>query len=159
MSGQKEASMTTETAVEAASPDVTAQRSGLVPFESRHLLVVDDNTEVRGMLVAALREAGAQVLETGNPAEAIEHVERQDVDALVVDLIMPDVHGLDLLRAVRSMEKGADLPVLVLCALPDGRTHDRARSDVEAVPHAAFLDKPVTARQLRGELESLLADS
>lgn len=146
--------MSTETALE---PDTGALRDGLVPFESRRLLVVDDNAEVRGMLAAALREAGAGVEDTGNPQEALDHVERADIDALVVDLIMPEVHGLDLLRSIRSSTKGGDVPVLVLCALPDGQTRDRAKADVEAIPRSAFLDKPVTARQLRTVLEDLLA--
>lgn len=146
--------MTTEIALE---PDTASQRAGLVPFERLRLLVVDDNAEVRGMLVAALSEAGAGVSDTGSPQEALDLVAAGDIDAVVVDLIMPEVHGLDLLRALRASESGTDLPVLVLCALPDGQTRDRACADVEAISRSAFLDKPVTARQLRTLLEDLLA--
>ncbi len=137
-------------------PRTRPQGQDLVPFEKLRLLVIDDNAEVRGMLAAALREAGATVLETGSTRQALEHIEQDKVHAAIVDLIMPDVHGLDLLRAIRRRQEGGDTPALVLCALPRGTTRDKAEADVLAIPGTAFLDKPVTARELRTVLEQLL---
>ena len=83
------------------------------------VLVVEDDREIRELLRRYLERAGYAVWTTGSGAEAIRMLERGAVRLVVLDLGLPDVDGLEVLRAARD---GRTVPVLVLTArseLPD----------------------------------------
>jgi DNA-binding response OmpR family regulator len=86
---------------------------------SATVLVVEDDREIRELLRRYLERAGFAVLTTGSGAEAIQMLERGAARLVVLDLGLPDVDGLEVLRAARD---GREVPVLVLSArseIPD----------------------------------------
>ncbi len=121
----------------------------------KRVLVVDDNAELRAMITAVLRERGCDVEECDGTPSALFGIEIDALDAAVIDLIMPDVHGLEYLRHLRGRPHGAELPVVLMSSLPAGRTRERACFEVAAMPNAEFLDKPVTGRALARALTAL----
>lgn len=129
------------------------------PERRRRVLVVDDNPELRGMISAVLRERGCDVVECDGSATALWEIAVSDLDAAVIDLIMPDVHGLEFLRELRERPGGEDLPSVIMSSLPPGRTRKRARAEIAAMPRAGFLDKPVTGRVLAEALSALAAQT
>ena len=79
------------------------------------ILVVDDEEGVRDVVVEALeRIEGAEVVDEGDPARALERLKEQAFDVLVTDIRMPGMDGVALLRAAR--EHDPRLPVLMLTA-------------------------------------------
>src|SRR5687768_9623540 len=94
------------------STSVAVQRP-LTPFFApqyirtmRTILVVDDSPTMRRMIMAALRELGDVAFDqAGSGLEAIERLAVSPVDLVVLDLNMPDVHGLEVLRFVRSHDR------------------------------------------------------
>jgi CheY-like chemotaxis protein len=66
------------------------------------VLVVDDEQGIRDMLARHLRFVGHEVLRAGNGREALEILERQCVDVVVTDLVMPEMDGVALMRALRE---------------------------------------------------------
>jgi DNA-binding response OmpR family regulator len=78
------------------------------------VLVVEDEREIRDLLRRYLERAGHAVLSTDSGAEAIRLVTAGSADLVVLDLGLPDVDGLEVLRAAR--EDGRRTPVLVLTA-------------------------------------------
>jgi DNA-binding response OmpR family regulator len=87
------------------------------------VLVVEDDREIRDLLRRYLERAGLAVHTTASGAEAIRLLETDGVGLTVLDLGLPDVDGLDVLRAARSGER--QVPVVVLTAR-DG-VEDRIR--------------------------------
>src|SRR2546423_15663537 len=78
------------------------------------VLVVEDDDELRGVLRRGLCEEGFVVDTAATGAAALEHVDRADVDALVIDIGLPDADGRDLCQALRA--RGLQTPVLFLTA-------------------------------------------
>lgn len=80
------------------------------------VLVVDDDPNAVEHVGARLEEAGLRTVRVTSGAEAIARVAEGGIAAMVLDLMMPDVSGYDVLRAVRLDPATADLPVIVLTA-------------------------------------------
>jgi EAL domain-containing protein (putative c-di-GMP-specific phosphodiesterase class I) len=101
------------------------------------ILVVDDEPDVRAFLVRALESLDYSIDATGNGTDALARVRTRPYDAIISDLRMPGIGGLELLRAIR--EHDLDVPVILLTGAPDFQTA------VEAVEYGAFryLVKPV----------------
>ncbi|MDR0504566.1 MAG: response regulator transcription factor [Bifidobacteriaceae bacterium] len=79
-----------------------------------HLLVVDDEPNIRDLLAASLRFAGFQVTTAANGRQALRAAEENQPDMLVLDVMMPDMDGFTVTRTLR--ERGLRLPVLFLTA-------------------------------------------
>ncbi|GAB3725810.1 ATP-binding protein [Luteimonas pelagia] len=119
---------------------------------SMQILIADDHAANRMVLQKLLQKAGHRVVQVEDGEAVLSALEVGDYDAVVIDLHMPGLSGLDLLRHLRVMEAGSAprTPVLVLSA---DVTPESIRS-CEQAGARAFLSKPVSAERL---LE-LLAD-
>jgi two-component system, chemotaxis family, chemotaxis protein CheY len=117
------------------------------------ILVVDDSPTIRRMVRAALATlADVTFAEAGSGLQAIETLAVQPVQAIVLDLNMPDMHGLDVLRFVRSHEQYRRLPVMVLTTRGDDTSRDAA---LEAGA-SAYMTKPFSPTALMSSLRELL---
>jgi two-component system, OmpR family, response regulator MprA len=110
------------------------------------ILVVDDEAAVRESLERSLRFEGYEVVVAGDGAEALEQVGRQRPDAVVLDVLMPRVDGLEACRRLRG--RGDNLPVLLLTAR-DGVVDRVNGLDVGADD---YLVKPFALEELRALL-------
>jgi len=81
------------------------------------LLVVDDNAMNRDLLSRQLARQGYVVLTASDGAEALELLGNQKVDLILLDVIMPGMDGVETLRALKSDDKLAEIPVLMLSSL------------------------------------------
>ncbi len=96
------------------------------PVKKNVILVVEDNEVAAAQIRLALEENGYPAHICKGGAEAIEFVKRQIPDAVVLDLMMPDVDGFQVLENIRSSKTTYELPVLVLTAKELGKA-DRER--------------------------------
>jgi two-component system response regulator MprA len=80
-----------------------------------HVLVVEDDADLRGVLRRGLERSGFQVTLTPTATEALDSVSQEPPDVLVVDVGLPDADGRDLCQALRA--RGMRAPVLFLTAL------------------------------------------
>ncbi len=78
------------------------------------ILVAEDDSDIRMGLVDTLESEGYQVLEAKNGLEALKLFELQDVDLLLLDIMMPEKNGYDVLREIRITDK--QVPVIMLTA-------------------------------------------
>jgi two-component system KDP operon response regulator KdpE len=113
------------------------------------VLVVDDEPQILRGLRVVLRRAGFQVDVAATVAEALDALAVRPPDALVLDLILPDGTGVDVLRDLR---RWSALPVLVLSAVGDEREKVRAL-DAGADD---YVTKPFGADELTARLRALL---
>ena len=104
------------------------------------LLVVDDDPDVLELTVTLLSEGGYRVLSAPSGGAALALLEREAVDLVVTDVVMPGMTGFELVE--RARQRRPDLPVIYMSAyfdaMPDGRA---IRNDV-------FLAKPWKPRDL-----------
>ncbi len=80
------------------------------------ILVVDDEEDIRTILVVTLRRAGYEVASAGDGLEAIEAVQRQAPDLILLDVMMPRADGLETLKRIRQHAPTAQVPVIMLTA-------------------------------------------
>ena len=114
------------------------------------VLVVEDDDELRGLLRRGLCEEGFAVDTAASGAAALEHVDRSNVDALVIDIGLPDADGRDLCQALRA--RGLQTPVLFLTAR-DAVVDRVAGFDAGGDD---YLAKPFAFAELIRRLEALL---
>ncbi len=119
----------------------------------RTILVVDDSATMRRMLVATLRSLGeVRFEEAASGLEAIERLAVGAVDLVVLDLNMPDMHGLEVLRFVRTHPSFAALPGVILTTRDDGES----RRSAERAGATLYLTKPFSPDTLVPEVSRLL---
>jgi len=92
------------------------------------VLIVDDSPTIRRMVKASLAPLPAPVefVEASSGLEAIERLALGSVDLIVLDLNMPDMHGLEVLGFVKSHAKYRAIPVIVLTTRGDDASRDAA---------------------------------
>jgi two-component system, chemotaxis family, chemotaxis protein CheY len=118
------------------------------------ILIVDDSPTIRRMVKASLAGLpGAMFVEARSGLEAIEAFAVSSVRIMILDLNMPDMHGLDVLRFVRSHDRYKDLPVMVLTTRGDATSRDTALQ----TGASAYMTKPFTPSVLAASVNELLA--
>jgi two-component system response regulator MprA len=118
--------------------------------ETPRVLVVDDDRAVRESLRRSLEFNGYAVTLAGDGAEALASIAGSPPDALVIDVMMPRLDGIETTRALRTA--GNDLPILVLTA------RDSVGDRVEGLDAGAddYLTKPFALEELLARLRALL---
>ena len=114
------------------------------------VLLIEDNARLRATLVRGLQESGFDVVVEETGSGALARLSKHDADAVILDLGLPDVDGLDVLVAAR--ERGMRAPVLVLTA------RDEVESRVLALDRGAddYLIKPFAFEELVARLRALV---
>ena len=117
----------------------------------RSVLIVEDEANMRRVLSALLERDGFRTLEAPDGGAALELLAREPVDAILTDLRMPKMNGLELLEAVRRMH--SEIPVVMLTA------HGTVGSAVEALKQGAFdyLTKPFDPDEIRQVMEKAVS--
>jgi CheY-like chemotaxis protein len=108
------------------------------PLAARRILVVDDQESIRTVLRTALVEAGADVLEAGSGADAIEAATRELPDLILLDIAMPGMNGWQVLEALRGVAETAGIPVVLETSSGDFPSYELAKRHSVA----AFISKP-----------------
>ena len=120
------------------------------------ILVVDDSPTIRRMVRTALGSlADVTFAEAGSGLQAIEILAVQPVQAVLLDLNMPDMHGLDVLKFLRSHQRYRELPVLILTTRNDDTSRDAA---LEAGA-TAYMTKPFSPGDLAASVKELLTSA
>ena len=116
------------------------------------VLVAEDDDDLRGVLTASLTRNGHRVIQARDGAEALASLERDQVDLLVLDLVMPNIDGFEVLARLKGTGRGATLPVVVVTGT------DRSTTELQALRLGAnvYLTKPVAAAALTEEVTRLL---
>ena len=119
----------------------------------RKVLVVDDEKNIRLMLTQALADGDTDVETAVNGEEALAKSEQMAYDLVLLDLMLPGMDGLHVLRELRR--RRPNVPVILLTA------HGTVESAVEAMRAGAvnYLQKPFAPRELREAVEGALNSS
>ena len=115
------------------------------------ILLAEDQDDVRSTLSRLLRSHGYTVIDTEDGEEALSRIRAFRLDAVVLDINLPDIDGYGVLEGIRAMPDTAGLPVLIL----SGR---HAAEDVRrAILLGArdYVTKPFTSQQLVGRVARL----
>ena len=114
-----------------------------------HILVVDDDQAVRDSLKRSLQYSGYEVASASDGVEALAHLSTHRADAVIMDVMMPRLDGLEATRALRTA--GHDVPILVLTA------RDLLSERIQGLDSGAddFLVKPFAPEELAARLRAV----
>ena len=113
---------------------------------AKRILVVDDDEMVLMALNELLEPEGYEVDAIQRASEALEKLDQDGYNLLMLDIIMPEMDGFELCRRIRAMEKYRETPIIFLTA--KSRDQDRALG-LEAGANL-FLSKPISPEKLLG---------
>jgi DNA-binding response OmpR family regulator len=119
---------------------------------ARRILVVDDETDTLGLVELTLQTAGYQVASVPSGEQAIQAVQHDTFDLILLDIMMPDMSGYDVFKRLKEAPT-APPPVIFLTA----KTRPEDRETGESLGAAAFLTKPVTRGQLLDVIRNVLS--
>jgi|SRR3990172_72303 len=117
----------------------------------KKILCIDDSTTALLLLEYSLNEAGYQAITALNVGEAIEIINKEIPDLILLDLSMPAVSGYDFLK-MRSQLKIEKVPVIVVSAY-DSRDSVESTRDLGAVD---FVSKPISFETILKKIKTLL---
>ena len=119
------------------------------------ILIVDDEKNLRDGLSEAVRDLGYQALTAASGREALTAAATNTPDAVLLDLRMPDMDGLQVLTRLRAAANGANVPVAIITA------HATAANTIEAMRLGAFdhLTKPIGREDLASLLTRMIRSS
>jgi len=142
---------TVESLLKAVRP-IAANEADLAAVRPSRILVVDDNTSNRDLLSRRLQRQGHTVLQAEDGARALDLVEKEPLDLVLLDLMMPGISGYDVLTRLKRDPRFRDLPVIMISALSE------LDSIVRCIEAGAddYLSKPFDPTLLRARVGSSL---
>ena len=120
-----------------------------------HVLVTDDERSVRSSIRRALTLEGYRVSEAEDGAQALAAIAREAPDAVVLDVMMPELDGWAVLKALRAQPRYERLPVLMLTAAATSQDVERSYS----LGASAVMGKPYDGDRLAHMVETLLVQA
>ncbi|MDQ1263156.1 MAG: hypothetical protein QG559_157 [Campylobacterota bacterium] len=117
------------------------------------VLAVDDDMINLKLLKSMLmkNENIKEVIEAKNGADAIGHIKaRSDIDLILLDIIMPIMNGIEMLRVVRSDDNIRQVPIIVLT------TDETKKNEALELGANGFLTKPIRSNELMQKIDSMI---
>ena len=116
----------------------------------RRIMVVDDSDDVRAMTSLILRQAGYKVVEAINGKDALSRLDDEPVDAIVTDLNMPIMDGIDMVKGVRAR---SSIPIIMVTTVSSESKQEEGR----AAGVTAWVFKPYRPNRLLAVVEEVLS--
>jgi len=123
---------------------------------ARKILIAEDHEQLAASLSRLLERQGYRVTCVSDGVAALTAIVKEPPDALVLDLRLPLLHGIELLRKLRQSDKTRELPVVIISGLYKGEKFIHAAREL-GVTH--YLEKPFKAAELVSSLQAALDGS
>ena len=118
------------------------------------IYVIDDEPDMVELLATVLKGEGYEIETYTDGRAALARVLEEPPDLLLLDLMMPDLDGFELLKLLRLDSRGRNVVVLVVSA----RTGHRAQIETLQLGANAYIYKPFSPRELAAQVRQLLAE-
>lgn len=116
------------------------------------ILVVDDEPYMIRLLQHHIERGGYQLVKATNGREALDRIRDEQPQLVIMDVMMPEINGLEVLAELRQHPATRTLPVIIMTANAQRFT----REEAEAAGVSAFLTKPFSPTQLMTEVKRQL---
>lgn len=132
----------------------------MVLASEKRVLVVDDEPDVRDFLSTCLEDAGFQVETAIDGYDALEKIEINPPDLITLDLVMPRISGIKLLRKLRKNDKTKNIPVVIVTAhakdeMGQKDLQELYAEEVRPAPEH-IIEKPITPSSLIAGIGKIL---
>lgn len=119
-----------------------------------NILIVEDNLVIRKVIEKTIHICGlddGSIFEADNGKEGLSIMDQNQIDLMLIDINMPVMDGMQMLREVREREDAQDIPILIVSA-------ESNQDRIEEIDRlgAEFVHKPFTPEMLRGKLLEII---
>jgi CheY-like chemotaxis protein len=119
------------------------------------VLVVDDEDDIRKLLARVLGQKGYEVIEAAKGIEALQIVRDNTPDVILLDAMLPEVHGFEICRRIKGSQRYGHIPIIMVSAIYRGW---RVAEDLKtSYGVEAFLEKPFKIQDVISHVENALA--
>lgn len=134
-----------------------AQTAATGPTTGKLVLIVDDEEEIRKLLRRLLSEKGYRVVEADRGLVALRMVKEHSPDVIILDAMLPEIHGFDIARRIKGSEKYGTIPIVMISAVYRGW---RIAEDLKtSYGIEEYLEKPFRMADVLGAVQRVLAKS
>ena len=116
------------------------------------VLIADDDPDLRSLVRSHVETLDLDVIEANNGADALEKILVEQPDLIILDVMMPELTGWEILRYLKSKEDYASIPVLMLTGI--GEKLNELSSPMYGADD--YLDKPFRGKDLKSKVSALL---
>ena len=121
-------------------------------MSATRILVTDDSLVARTACSNELQEAGYEVIFAQNGLEAVDTMSKEAVDLVLMDVVMPEMNGVEATRKIKAMESAKDIPIIMVTSMGD---MDTLQSAFEAGA-VDYVTKPIEPIELMARIRSAL---
>lgn len=112
----------------------------------RKVLTVDDASTMRKMISLTLKAAGYEVLEANDGPEALDLISKMDIDMMILDVNMPKMNGIEVVKRVRRNDRHIKTPIIMLTT----ETEEAVRNEAKIAGATGWINKPFQQDHLVG---------
>ncbi|MDH4130134.1 MAG: response regulator [Spirochaetota bacterium] len=114
--------------------------------------IVEDDEQSRKLIITALTRLGFKIMESKNGNEALEHLKDKKPDIILVDAMMPELDGFELIKRIRLINELKETPIIMTTALDDAK-HIKESISVGA---NAYIVKPINFERLKTKIKEFI---
>jgi len=126
-----------------------------LPDGAKTILIVDDEADIRKMLSRLLAHKGYRVLEAERGHQALRMVKEHAPDLIVLDAMLPEVHGFEIARRIKGSQRYGHIPIIMVSAVYRGWRYAEDLKQTCGVDH--FIEKPFRIAEVVSAVESCLS--
>ncbi len=123
------------------------------PKQTRTVLVVEDDEDIAQLITLQLRREGFEVFTTAYGEEAVTLAQTESINLVTLDMMLPDITGMEVLHRLKANPKTAEIPVIIVSVLLPDQTGDASQGAVEHITKPFAFEKLMES--IRRTLESL----
>ena len=122
---------------------------------TKSIMIVDDNSELVSLYSIMFERQGYRVLKAMNGASALQILEDSAPDLFILDIMMPEINGIELCRRIRALPQHEETPVIFLSAYSDTEIVEKTF----AAGANDFARKPIDLQDLEAKVHKLLGSA
>lgn len=115
------------------------------------ICVVEDNAPIRKLFCTMLKKAGLETVDFGDGFSALSWLKNNPVNGILLDILLPDINGNDLLKKIKEIEYHKNTPVIAVTGFAQSQDRDKYLN--EGFTH--YLSKPVNTATFVNDIKQL----
>ena len=118
----------------------------------KKVLVVDNDVKVRNVFSMYLKKEGFNVLETDNGLDALSIIEKEKIDLIILDIMLPDLSGYEVFKKIKSNKDTKNTTILILSAIDK----DLERFEQCQAKADLYIRKPISPKRLIKNVKEII---
>lgn len=135
-------------------PKISSSRPPAAGPRPKRILIVEDDAAVRQLIRLALQKPGIEFSEADSGSAALEQIRAEPPDAIVLDVVLPGIHGFDICRRLHGSQRYGHIPIVIVSAIHRGWRVAEDLRVAYGVQHV--FDKPIDLPRFGRTIELLL---